>query len=79
MSSNLRAMKSEQVHNSVRASREFRADQSAIWDRIEEKATRLDATSPTGAMSKIYEKEMPTINEYLIELRESKFFSQIDL
>jgi len=69
MSSNLRAMKSEQVHNSVRASREFRADQSAIWDGIAEKASRLKAASPTGAMSKIYEKEMPTINEYAKHFR----------
>ncbi len=65
MSSNLRAMKSEQVHHSVRASREFRADQGAIWDGIAEKADRMEASSPTGAMSSIYEKEMPTIQEYV--------------
>jgi len=69
MSSNLRAMKSEQVHNSVRASREFRADQGAIWDSIAEKADRMDAPSPTGAMSSIYEKEMPTISEYAKHFR----------
>ena len=69
MSSNLRAMKSQQVHNSVRASREFRADQSAIWDGIAEKATRLKAASPTGAMASIYEKEMPTISAYAKNFR----------
>ena len=65
MSSNLRAMKSEQVLNSVRATREFRADQSAIWDGIAEKASRLKAASPTGAMSRMYEKEKTSISEYV--------------
>ncbi len=48
MSSNLRAMKSEQVNFSVRESGEFRSDQSAIWDGIAEKANRMGAPSPTG-------------------------------
>ncbi|HIJ35860.1 MAG TPA: hypothetical protein HPP59_01105 [Deltaproteobacteria bacterium] len=34
MSSNLRAMKSEQVSYSIRSSGEFRSDQGAIWDGI---------------------------------------------
>ena len=38
LSSNLRAMKTEQVNYSVRASGEFRANQGAIWDSIAEKA-----------------------------------------
>ena len=65
MSSNLRAMKSEQVHYSIRSSGEFRADQSAIWGGIAEKANRMEAHSPTGAMAAMYEKEMPTIGEYV--------------
>ena len=69
MSSNLRAMKAEQVHNSIRTSREFRSNQGAIWDSIAEKADRMEAQCPTGAMSSIYEKEMPTIQEYLTHFR----------
>ena len=72
MSSNLRAMKTEQVNYSVRASGEFRSDQSAIWDGIAEKADRMEAPSPTGAMASIYDKEMPSIDEYV------KHFSLID-
>ena len=72
MSSNLRAMKTEQVNFSVRSSGEFRADQGAIWDGIAEKAVRMEAPSPTGAMAAIYDKEMPSIEEYV------KHFSLID-
>ena len=69
MSSNLRARKSEQVSLSVRSTGEFRADQSAIWDGIAEKADRMAAPSPTGAMAAIYDKEMPSINEYIKHFR----------
>ena len=72
MSSHLRAMKTEQVNYSIKASGEFRADQSAIWDGIAEKADRMEAPSPTGAMAAIYDKEMPSIEEYV------KHFSLID-
>ena len=65
MSSNLRAMKSEQVNYSVRSSGEFRSDQSAIWDSIAEKSDRMAAPSSTGAMAAMYEKERPTIEKYL--------------
>ena len=69
MSSNLRARKSEQVNYSVRSTGEFRADQGAIWDGIAEKADRMAAPSPTGAMAAIYDKEMPSINEYIKHFR----------
>ncbi|MBC8421194.1 MAG: hypothetical protein H8E10_21665 [Desulfobacterales bacterium] len=65
MSSNLRAMKTEQVNYSVRSSGKFRADQGAIWDGIAEKAIRMAAPSPTGAMAAIYDKERPSIEEYM--------------
>jgi hypothetical protein len=69
MSSNLRAMKSDQVNFSVRRSGEFRSDQSAIWDGIAEKADRMAAPSPTGAMAAIYDKERPSIEEYVKPFR----------
>jgi len=65
MSSNLRAMKSEQIHRSVRESGEFRSDQGAIWDEISEKASRRGAESPSMAMGNIYDKEMPSIKKYV--------------
>ncbi len=65
MSSNLRAMKSEQVNYSIRYSGEYRSDQGAIWDGIAEKSARMGAPSPTGAMAAIYDKERPTIEEYV--------------
>ena len=69
MSSNLRARKAEQVNFSVQSTGEFRADQGAIWDGIAEKADRMAAPSPTGAMAAIYDKEMPSINEYVKHFR----------
>jgi hypothetical protein len=72
MSSNLRAMKSEQVNFSRKTSGEFRSDQSAIWDSIAEKSARMGAASPTCAMAAMYDKERPTIEEYV------KSYSMID-
>ena len=69
MSSGLRAMKTEQVNYSVRASGEFRADQGAIWEGIAEKADRMEAPSPTGAMTTIYDKEMSSIRDYVSHFR----------
>ena len=69
MSSNLRAMKSEQVNYSIRSSGEFRSDQGAIWDGIAEKSSRMEAPSPTGAMAAMYEKEGATIEEYVKPFR----------
>lgn len=65
MSSNLRAMKSQQVSYSVRERGTFRSDQGAIWEGLSEKARRHDAVSPSIAMSEIYEKEKPAIDEYI--------------
>jgi hypothetical protein len=72
MSSNLRAMKSEQVSYSIRSTGEFRSDQGAIWEGIAEKAARRGAYSPSGAMAAIYDKERPSIDEYV------KYFHLID-
>jgi len=65
MSAQMRAMKAGHVHESVRSSRRFRSDQGAIWNEIEAKARRRDAVSPSMAMSEIYEKERPTLEEYV--------------
>jgi hypothetical protein len=65
MSSNLRAMKSQQVSYSIRSVGEFRSDQGAIWEEIADKATRMEAPSPSGAMAAIYDKERPSLDEYV--------------
>jgi hypothetical protein len=69
MSAELRSMKAGQVHESVRAGGEFRSDQGALWDGIEEKAARMKAFCPSGAMSSIFEKETPTLREYVSRFR----------
>jgi hypothetical protein len=65
MPSQMRAMKSEQVQFSVRAHGVYQADQSAIWTNIAERASRRDAMSPSMAMASIYEKDRPSLQEYL--------------
>ena len=72
MSAGLRAMKSEQVQFSLRSSGDYRSDQGTIWNEISEKAGRRGATSPSMAMASIYEKDMPSIQEYV------KHFKLID-
>ena len=73
MSAELRAMKARQVHVSARRSGAFRSDQGALWEGIREKASRMRAASPSMAMSGIYEKEMPTLREYVSR------FSPVDM
>ena len=63
--SRLRAMKAEQVNLSVQASGEYRSDQGAIWDEISEKAARRDAVSPSMAMSRIYERDAASLDQYM--------------
>ena len=65
MSSNLRNIKCEHVNYSVRATGEFRSNQGAIWEGIAEKAARREVHSPSGAMAAIYDKERPSLEEYV--------------
>ena len=65
MPSRMRAMKAEHVQHSVRSRGEYQADQSAIWADISERASRRDAMSPSMAMANIYEKDLPSLQEYL--------------
>ena len=65
MAAQLRAMKSEQVHHSIRTSDDYYADQVAIWREISRKARRMRAESPTMAMSEIYEKKRAALNSFI--------------
>jgi len=69
MAAQLRAKKSEQVHRSIRRSDGFRSDQSAIWEEISSKAARMEAYSPTMAMSEIYKKKMSLLTDYIEHFR----------
>ena len=69
MSAELRAMKARHVRNSVRSSGNFRSDQGALWDKISEKANRMNAPSPSMAMSEIYKQKTTSIRDYLDRFR----------
>jgi hypothetical protein len=69
MAAQLRAKKSEQVHRSIRRSDGFRSDQSAIWEEISSKAARMEADSPTMAMSEIYKKKISLLADYVEHFR----------
>ncbi len=44
------------------------SDQSAVWERLEEKAARMEVDSPTEAMSDIYEHHGAKVKDYVQEL-----------
>jgi hypothetical protein len=69
MAAQLRAMKSEQVHHSIRTSDDYYSDQAAIWREISKKARRMRAESPTMAMSEIYEKKRAALDGYINHFR----------
>ena len=72
MSSTLRAMKSQQVNDSVREHGQFRSNQSALWEGISEKAQRHNAVSPSMAMGEIYEKEKVVLGEFIDSFRKTE-------
>ncbi len=42
-----------------------RSDQGRVWDSIQAKAAAMDAESPTGAMSSIFERHAAKLDEYV--------------
>lgn len=53
-----------QVTASMRSSGTRKSDQGAIWSNIAAKAVRLRTSSPTGAMSDIYERHAKSVEEF---------------
>ena len=64
MSPRMRAGKSEQVRFSLEMSDNFSSDQGTIWNDISAQALRMDAESPSNAMSAIYKKKEQSIKDY---------------
>ena len=52
------------VTASMRSNGTHKSDQGAVWRDIAAKATRLMASSPTGAMSAIYERHASSVEEF---------------
>ena len=61
---NLRRNQKESVMHSIREENSFHANQSRVWNNIEEMACKMSVKSPTSAMSDIYEKEKNRIEDY---------------
>ncbi|MBW1953017.1 MAG: hypothetical protein JRI59_06370 [Deltaproteobacteria bacterium] len=60
----LRSRVHQDVSDSLKAGRGFRADQMEVWDEIRDKAARLGVASPTGAMADIFESYEDQLRHY---------------
>lgn len=65
MPRDLRAERASTVSASLDRTQEFRSDQSAVWGGIDRMAQAADVTSPTGAMSDIFEAKQKELDGYL--------------
>ena len=63
-----RAQRLQSVHESMRTTGTRRSDQGAVWADLSEKAARMEARSPTEAMSAIYERHDATLDDYIRKL-----------
>ena len=60
-------MKHHSVTASLRATGEYRSDQSALWDGIRAKMHRMAAPSPTMSISDVYESSVSVDDETRLE------------
>lgn len=60
-----RADRTAHVSESMRTSATRRSNQSAIWDDIAKKSSRMNAASATGALSDVYEKHAASVEAYV--------------
>ena len=63
-----RAERLHSVHASMRTAGTRVSDQGAVWGAQREKAARMQAHSPTEAMSAIYERHEATLDDYVEKL-----------
>ena len=64
-SSRGRARTTSDVSESVHLSGEFRADQSAVWDEVDAKASHFATSTPSMAMSDVYDQQRGNVDEYV--------------
>jgi len=64
MYSRVRGQRVSHVTESMRSCGSHRSDQGAVWRDIAAKAIRLNAMSPTGAMSAIYERHASSVKQF---------------
>jgi hypothetical protein len=71
---NLRRSKALMVSASLGTGGEARANQSAVWSEIEQRADRLQADAPTGALHDVYESRRDQLRRFneAVELRDGQ-------
>jgi len=65
MYSGARAERLSQVTGSMRSSGSRSSDQGAVWQELAAKAVRLKTTSPTGAMSALFDHHAIAVEEFV--------------
>ena len=61
----LRAMKSQSVSSSLKASSCYKSDQGEVWSHISELQAKTTSHSPTGAMKDVYSAQRKRLNEFV--------------
>jgi hypothetical protein len=65
MAASIRGMKAGTVARSLESSMEYRSDQGAVWDAIDDLHQEAEVSSQTGAMQDVYKSKDKDINSYL--------------
>ena len=60
-----RAEKLADVRESIRHRGSRRSDQGRVWDSLAEESESLEAASPTGAMSAMFDRHRETLDDYV--------------
>ena len=60
-----RAEKLADVRESIRHTGSRRSDQGRVWDSLAEESASLEADSPTGAMSAMFDRHRETLDDYV--------------
>ena len=64
-----RASKSASVSRNISAYRKARSDQGEVWSDISAKSARMEADSPTEAMSEMYEKRAVDLDRFVAQFK----------
>jgi len=65
MSPKIRMLKARSVSASLHESRQYRSDQGAVWNAIDEMSEEAGVSSSTGAMKDVFESRLKELDEYL--------------